>query len=115
MSSICKYSLRTLFCKFSRSITIPIVHQPHSSDRAVILLLQGYVKRACLNVAASPIIARRLNCTSDAIVAAFKEACEASSEQSLVLEPPAVELGLAFRHQCLYAPDTCMFVARMET
>ncbi len=40
---------------------------------------------------------------SENIVNAFKEAFEASPEQSLALEAPTVELALAFRHQCLYA------------
>lgn len=66
-------------------------------------LLQGYIKRACLAVAGSPVVARRLNVASESIVAAFKEAFQASPEQCLALEAPAVELALAFRHQCLCA------------
>ena len=74
------------------------------------LLLQAYIKRACLAVAGSPVVARRLNVASDNIIAAFKEAFEASPEQSLALDAPTVELALAFRHQCLYAPLHSMHI-----
>ncbi len=48
-------------------------------------------------------VARRLNVASESVVAAFKEAFQTSPEQCLALEAPAVELALAFRHQCLCA------------
>ncbi|CAL8462805.1 g2338 [Coccomyxa elongata] len=65
-------------------------------------VLEGYIKKACLAVAGSPVVSRRLNVASESIIAAFKEAFQASPEQCLALEAPAVELALAFRHQCLF-------------
>ena len=76
---------------------------PSAPRFALLILEQGYVRRTCLAVAGSSSVARRLNLSSETLVAAFAEAFEPSinQRQDSDAEQPGANLQLVFRHDCL--------------